>query len=121
VENRRKKKIVSLEKDDGSQLLLTEEQWKAKYMVSSREKSGGRDNSGRGGRGRGHGSGHGDGGSNSNERRDDSVGLMGLLRSDVSAAASQAILPVTAGPRPCKLGPRGGVGLATRGAGGGML
>jgi hypothetical protein len=111
VENRRKKKIVSREKDDGSQLLLTEEQWKVKYMASSGEKSGGHDNSGRGGRG--HGSGHGDGGSNSHERRDDSVGLMGLLRSDVSAAASQPILPVTARPRPWKLGPRGGVGLAT--------
>jgi hypothetical protein len=67
VENQMKKKTASPAKDGGGQLLLAEEQWKAKYKASSGEKSGGRDNGGGGGRG----GRHGDGGSGSRERRED--------------------------------------------------
>jgi hypothetical protein len=69
VENQRKKKTMSLAKDGGGQLLLAEEQWKAKYKTSSGEKSGGHDNGGGGGRGRGGR--HGDAGSDSRERKED--------------------------------------------------
>jgi hypothetical protein len=71
VENRRKKKTMSLAKDGGGQLLLTGEQWKAKYMASSGEKSGEHGNGGGGGHGHGHGSGCGDSGSSSCERQED--------------------------------------------------
>jgi hypothetical protein len=57
VENRRKKKHVSPGKDASEQVLLIEEQWKARAKASSSEKSGGRGNGG----GRGRGWGHSDG------------------------------------------------------------
>jgi hypothetical protein len=58
VENRRKKKTSRPAKDGGGQLLLTAEQWKARYKASSGEKSNRRGSGGR----------RGDGGSGSCER-----------------------------------------------------
>jgi hypothetical protein len=57
VENRRKKKAASSVSDTGGQLLLTEEQWKARSKASVGEKSGGRGNGSGGGGSRGRGRG----------------------------------------------------------------
>jgi hypothetical protein len=61
VENHMKKKVVSLGKDASRQLLLMEEQWKARAKASFGERSGSRGNDGGRGCGRGHGGGY-DGG-----------------------------------------------------------
>jgi hypothetical protein len=81
VENRRRKKTVAPAQDAGGQLLLTEEQWKARCKTSSGEKSGGRGSGGSGsgggrggGRGRGRGGGRGDAQTDSREKREDRGG-----------------------------------------------
>jgi hypothetical protein len=52
VENQRKKKTSRPAKDGGGELLLTAEQWKARYKASSGEKSSRRGSGGRCGDGR---------------------------------------------------------------------
>jgi uncharacterized membrane protein YgcG len=78
VENRRRKKTVAPAQDAGGQLLLTEEQWKARCKTSSGEKSGGHGSGGGGGRGggrgRGRGGGRGGAQTDSREKREDRGG-----------------------------------------------
>jgi hypothetical protein len=74
VENRRKKKTAPSASDTGGQLLITEEQWKARSKASAGEKLGRRSNGsgdGGGGEDRGRGGGHDDANSASQERRGD--------------------------------------------------
>jgi hypothetical protein len=96
VENRRKKKTMSLAKDGGGQLLLTGEQWKAKYMASSGEKSASTAMAVAVAMGTAMAAGAGTVDLAHVKGRKTSVGP---LRSVVFAVASRVILPVTTRPR----------------------
>jgi hypothetical protein len=81
VENHRKKKQASVGKEDGGQLLLMEEQWKAQSKAVASEKSGGHSGSSSDSAGCGHGrgckGGRGDARSDSHKRREEGGGSDG--------------------------------------------